>query len=283
MIRCSEAHRSNNMSVWGSGRKVFKCVDLHCGGEPARVLLSGAPYVPGCSMLEKRKYFMEKLDMIRLLLLTEPRGYPCQNLNILVPPTDPAADIGYIIAEQSAIYPLFSGHNTICVATAILETGLVMMKEPETKMKLEAPGGIIDITAKCSSGRVLEVAMKAMPSFVGKKDISLNVPTVGSVKVDIAFGGMWYVIVRAEEVGLEILPENGKKLASVGERIKVAAKEQCPVCHPTLPYEGPDILVFIGPPAPGSSASARNTVVMSNGSLDWDKPDTFTAMLDRSI
>ena len=206
--------------VWSAGRKVFKCVDLHCGGEPARVLLSGAPHIPGSSVMEKRKYFMDNLDHIRQVLLTEPRGYPCQNLNILVPATCPDADIGYIIAEQNFIYPLFSGHNTICVATAVLETGLVPMQEPQTRLKLEAPGGIIDITAKCCNGRVMEVAMTAMPSFVGKTDVVLNVPTVGNVVVDIAFGGMWYVIVQAGQLGLEIKPENGKRLASIGEMIK---------------------------------------------------------------
>merc|ERR1712117_377966 len=164
-------------------------------------------------MMGKRKYFMDNLDTIRQVLLTEPRGYPCQNLNILVPPTNPDADIGYIIAEQSAIYPLFSGHNTICVVTAVLETGMVAMQEPVTRIKLEAPGGLIEISAKCCKGRVMEVSMTAMPSFLAKKDVEVKVPTVGSVKVDIAFGGMWYVIVKAEQLCLAIQPSNGKKLA----------------------------------------------------------------------
>ena len=99
------------------------------------------------------RYFMDHLDHVRQVLLQEPRGYPCQNLNILVPPTCPGADMGYIIAEQNCIYPLFSGHNTICVATAVLETGLVAMQEPHTMIKLEAPGGIIEITAKCKNGQ----------------------------------------------------------------------------------------------------------------------------------
>ena len=165
---------------------------------------------------------MENLDHIRQVLLTEPRGYPCQNLNILVSPTSAEADIGYIIAEQGAIYPLFSGHNTICVVTAVLETGIVPMHQPETSLKLEAPGGLIEVTAKCCNGRVQEVSMVAMPSFVGKKDVILDVPNVGNVLLDIAFGGMWYAIVKADQVGLEIKPENGRKLASLGETIKVA-------------------------------------------------------------
>lgn len=244
--------------------------------------MSGAPPIPGSTMMEKRKHFMENCDNIRQVLLTEPRGYPCQNLNILVPACSQDADIGYIIAEQNKIYPLFSGHNTICVATAVLETGLVQMKEPETRIKLEAPGGLIAITAQCFEGRVTEVAMTAMPSFVGAKDVTVDVPSLGEVTVDIVFGGMWYVVVQAAQVGLDLMPENGRQIASVGERIKVACQEQHPINHPELEYPGPDILVFTGPPDKETGASAKNTVVMSNGTLDWSKPETCSAMLDRS-
>ena len=104
----------------------------------------------------------------RQVLITEPRGYPCQNLNIIVPSDNSEAEAGYIIAEQNMIYPLFSGHNTICVVTALLETGTVTMVEPVTQFKLEAPGGLIAVKAHCQSGRVIKVEMTAMPSFVGK-------------------------------------------------------------------------------------------------------------------
>jgi proline racemase len=107
--------------MWGNGRKHFGCVDLHCGGEPARILLSGCPAIPGKSMSEKRLELMSpKFDYIRQTLLQEPRGYPCQNLNFIFNSQHSDADFGYVIAEQSCIYPLFSGHNTICVATALL-------------------------------------------------------------------------------------------------------------------------------------------------------------------
>jgi len=225
---------------------------------------------------------MDNLDEIRQVLLQEPRGYPCQNLNILVPPCDASADLGYIIAEQNKIYPLFSGHNTICVATAVLEAGLVPMQEPVTRLCLEAPGGLIQVMARCHAGRVMEVSMEALPSFLGHKDVVVDVPGLGKVTMDLAFGGMWYAIVAAEQVDLDLEPQNGKKIAKLGEMIKVSCQEQHPVEHPTMSYPGPDILVFTGPPRPGSGASATNTVVMSNGQLDWNRPDTFTAMLDRS-
>ena len=111
--------------------------DLHCGGEPARVLISGAPDVPGSTMKEKRTYFMNHHDDIRRVLLQEPRGYPCQNLNIIYFSNDPKAKYGYIILEQGAIYPLFSGHNTICVATALLETGMIEITRHRSKILLD--------------------------------------------------------------------------------------------------------------------------------------------------
>merc|ERR1711962_53677 len=271
----------NIMGVWGQGRKVFHCVDLHCAGEPARVLLSGCPTVLGNTMQEKRRYFMSHLDNVRQVLLTEPRGYPCQNLNILVPPCSPDADLGYIIAEQSCIYPLFSGHNTICVVTAVLETGLITMQEPETRLCLDAPGGLIKVRAQCNSGRVLSVTMTGLPSFLAKRDIQLEVPTLGQVKVDIAFGGMWYVIVAAEQVKLKLDPQHGKEIAKIGEMIKAAAQSQSPVQHPTIDYPGPDILVFTAPPSQ-PSLPYSNAVVMSNGEFDWSRPEACSAMLDRS-
>merc|ERR1719220_629419 len=121
--------------------------------------------------------------------------------------------------------------------------------------------------------------MKSIPAFVGKRDVQVSVPTIGAeVSVDIAFGGMWFVIVRAELLGLEIRPECGAQLARVGEMIKVATREQSPVSHPTMDYPGPDILVWTS----GSGLTRTNTVVMSNKELVWDNPDTHSAMLDRS-
>lgn len=116
------------MTLYGSGKKQFHCIDLHCGGEPARVLISGLPEIPGKTMAEKRVEIMANFDHIRQTLLLEPRGYPCQNLNFIFPSGDPEAAFGYVIAEQNKIYPLFSGHNTICVVTALL-VSLVGEKE----------------------------------------------------------------------------------------------------------------------------------------------------------
>jgi len=289
-------------------KNVLKCIDCHAGGEPARVVLSGVK-LPSKhkTALQKRAYMMEHLDHLRKLLLLEPRGYPCQNVNFIFPPTTPGGNLQYVIGEQNKIYPLMSGHNTICVATALLETGVVPMVEPTTQFTLEAPAGPIEITAKCQDGKALSVALKNAPSFVERLDVVVDVQhdNIGKVTCDIAYGGMWYCVVNLEQFQqhdtltlsqkilaskLTLDPNLAGELCRIGEMIKVACREQFPVQHPdpNIDYPGVDILVFRETPQRETNGDgvvtvrARNTVVMSNNVLQWDKPETWTAMLDRS-
>jgi len=227
---------------------------------------------------------MEHLDHLRKILMLEPRGYPCQNADFIFPPAanDENGNLQYVIAEQNKIYPLMSGHNTICVATALLECGVVPMEEPISKFTLEAPAGPIEITAKCQQGKAQSISFRNAPSFVEHLDIVVNVPHENiSVKLDVAYGGMWYAIVDMDQfqledspIKLELDPSYGKQLCRIGEMIKVACREQFPVQHPTEDYPGVDILVF--------RSGNKNAAIMSNNELDWDKPETWTAMIDRS-
>uniref|UniRef100_A0A7S2TLY8 Proline racemase n=1 Tax=Lotharella oceanica TaxID=641309 RepID=A0A7S2TLY8_9EUKA len=274
-------YRRRHQRLFSSSALSLQSIDCHAGGEPARVVVRGLPEIPGEDMFAKRKYCMDHLDHIRKLLLLEPRGYPCQNANFIVPPTDPEASFGYIILEQNEIYPLMSGHNTICVATALLETGMVPMEEPLTSFKLEAPGGLVGIKAQCSDGMAQVIEIENYPSFVAHHDVTVDVPEIGPVNVSIAYGGMWFCIVDAASVGLRLLPEEGKDIVRKGEMIKVATREQWPVNHPTFDYPGVDILAFTAPPT-HPDASSRNSVVMSNGVLDWSRPESWTGMIDRS-
>ena len=174
-----------SLSTWGAGTRSFQVVDAHCEGEPARVLVGGMPTVPGKTMYDKRNYVMEHMDDIRTLLITEPRGYPCQNLDIILPPTTDEAVFGFVIAEQNKIYPAMSGHNTICVATVLLETGMIPMVEPVTEFTLEAPAGPIQISAACCNGKATEITLKNQPAFVapGGLDVVIDVPTFGAPAV----------------------------------------------------------------------------------------------------
>jgi len=246
------------------------------------VVIGGMPSIPGNTAFEKRTYIMENMDSIRKLLLLEPRGYPCQNANIIFPSNNPKAAFLVVIMEQNKIYPAMSGHNMICVATALLESGMLPMKEPITEFGLEAPSGLISIRAECHKGKVTRVYLKNAPSFVAHLDLEVTVPELGKVRVDVAFGGMWYAIVNAASVGLELIPKMGKQIVRLGEMIKVATREQYPVKHPLINYPGCDIMAFRGPPSKGSKAHFSNAVVMSNNDLDWNAPETWTGMIDRS-
>eukprot|EP01064_Diplonema_japonicum_P002943 TRINITY_DN11908_c0_g1_i1.p1 TRINITY_DN11908_c0_g1~~TRINITY_DN11908_c0_g1_i1.p1 ORF type:complete len:357 (+),score=97.00 TRINITY_DN11908_c0_g1_i1:59-1129(+) len=268
--------------MWGSDVKHIKTVDAHCCGEPARVVIDGLPSVEGTTMLEKRQYCMEKLDHVRKLLLTEPRGYPCQNADYIVPACDEKAAYGVIIVEQGKVYPAMSGHNLMCVATVIVETNMVVVTEPKTDFVLETPAGLINVSVKVTNSKAEAVTLYNVPSWCEKRDVVVKLPQAAglpsSVTIDIAFGGMWYAVVPIKQTGIEIKPANGKALCRLGEVIKAAAKEQHPVNHPEYDYPGPDILVFVDQ----EGGVNRNTVIMSNGELRWDDEMTWTAMIDRS-
>jgi proline racemase len=261
--------------------RMITAVEAHAGGEPGRVITGGVIDVPGKTMFAKMQHLQGHRDEIRKLMLREPRGYPGLCCNILLPPTDPAADAGFVIMEQVE-YPPMSGSNTICVTTVLLETGILPIQEPVTQLTLEAPAGLIDVVATCANGKVTGVNFQNRPAFATHLDAVIDVPSLGQLTVDVAYGGMWYVIVDAAQVGLEIVPAQGAEIVRLGELIKAAAREQLPVVHPeNSDIAGISILEFTGPPTlPG--ADAKNTVVISTGSFDWNDPSTWTGVLDRS-
>src|SRR5712691_7961632 len=148
---------------------MITAVDLHACGEPGRVITGGVLDVPGGTMFEKMKYFEEHHDDLRLRMLREPRGYPAANCNLILPTPNPEAQAGYVIMEQVE-YPGMSGTNTICVVTALLETGMLPMTEPVTELVLEAPAGLIRVTADCADGKVRGVTFRNVPAFATHLD-----------------------------------------------------------------------------------------------------------------
>ena len=259
----------------------IRAVDAHAAGEHGRVIVGGVDDVPGATMFDKMVWLRENRDDIRLHMLREPRGYPAANCNIVLPPTDPAADAGYVIMEQVE-YPGMSGTNTMCVVTVLLETGLLPMEEPITELTLEAPAGLIRVTAFCEAGKVTGVAFRNVPSFATHLDAQVEVPTLGTVRVDVAYGGMFYVIADAEPFGLTLVPDEGRDIVRISEMIKAAAFEQLPVVHPEQPgFEGITIAQLSGPPHEAAN-DRRNVVTVSTGKLDWDRPATWTGAIDRS-
>jgi proline racemase len=175
-----------------------------------------------------------------------------------------------------------SGTNTICVTTVLLETGILPMSEPVTELTLEAPAGLIRVRAECENGKVRTVTFRNVPAFATHLDTPVEVPQLGTVTVDVAYGGMFYVIANAEPFGLRLTPDEGRDITRITEMIKAAAAEQLPVTHPDQPgFSGITIGQLSGPPHDPAN-SRRNVVTVSTGQLDWSKPSTWTGAIDRS-
>ena len=260
---------------------MISAVDLHACGEPGRVIVGGVRDVPGRSMFEKMQYLARHQDGLRLRMLREPRGYPAANCNLVLPPAHPDADAGFVIMEQVE-YPPMSGTNTICVTTALLETGMIPMREPVTELTLEAPAGLIRVRAECRDGKVTQVAFRNVPAFAVHLDRTIDVPTLGRVTVDVAWGGMFYVIADAAPFGLRLTPDEGRDITRIGELIKAATAEQLPVVHPDNPAIAGVSIAQLSGPAASPDNHRRNAVIVSTGKLDWNRPSTWTGAIDRS-
>ena len=260
---------------------MIHAVDLHACGEPGRVIVGGVLDVPGESMFDKMQHLSQKADSLRLRMLREPRGYPAANCNLILPSNNPEAVAGFIIMEQTE-YPGMSGTNTICVVTTLIETGMVEVNEPFTDFKLDTPAGLISIRAEVSNGKATNVTFENVPAFSVYTNESISVPEIGEVKVDVAYGGMFYVILDSEELGLKLSPENGGEIVRVAEMVKAMASEKLPVVHPeNKEISGITIAVVSGPPE-NPAATLKNAVVVSTGKLDWDRPETWKGVIDRS-
>ncbi len=257
---------------------VLTAVEAHAEGEPGRVIVDGMPDLQGNSVFEKMQDMAAHHDDIRTLMLQEPRGYPALCCNALVPPCDPRADAGFIIMEQSE-YPPMSGSNTICVVTVLLETGILPMVEPETVLTLETPAGTIGVTAACRDGKVTSVEFLNVPAFAVHLDAEVDVPGLGRILVDVAWGGMFFVQTDADRLGIDLGPENGAEVVAVSEAIRHATREQLPVVHPENPdITGPTITNLYGAPIV-QGTNGRGAITLSTGAFNPARP---YGVLDRS-
>ena len=247
--------------------RTITVVGCHAGGEIGNVVTGGVLPPPGATVFEQMQALRRDGDGLRRLLLREPRGSVACHANLIVPSSRRDCDSGFIIMEPTE-YPPMSGSNTICTATVLLETGMVEMHEPETLLRLEAPGGVVEVRARCRDGRCESVELTNVPSFAARLDAPLEVDGLGTLTVDVAYGGMWYAIADAAALGFAIEPDEARDLSLAGERIRTAAREQLPCVHP----ENADIagvsIVQIAGPWQGVGAVSRNAVVVSPGRLD---------------
>ena len=261
--------------------RMISAVDTHVCGEPGRVIVGGVLDVPGNSIFEKKCYLEEHADHLRKLMLREPRGYPASNCNLILPACHPDADAGYVIMEQVE-YPPMSGTNTIAVTTVLLETGMIAAVEPVTQLTLESPAGLIRVRAEVRDNKVKSVTFENVPAFAVHIDKTIEVPELGKVTVDVAYGGMFYVIAEAAQFGLKIAPDHAGEITRIGEMIKAAAQQQLPVVHPRQPEIAGVTISQLSAPSSTADADMQNAVVVSTGKLDWQRPATWTGACDRS-
>lgn len=248
--------------------KVVHVVSCHAEGEVGDVIVGGVAPPPGETLWEQSRHIARDGEL-RNFVLNEPRGGVFRHVNLLVPPKDPRADMGWIIMEPEDTPPM-SGSNSICVSTVLLETGIVAMREPETHLVLEAPGGIVHVTAECRRGQVERVRVRNVASFADRLDATIEVEGVGTLSVDTAYGGDSFVLVNAADVGLELHPDNARELALTGARITNAANEQLGFSHPENPeWDHISFCQFTDPlRQEGDVRVGRNTVSIKPAKLD---------------
>ncbi|KAK2616868.1 hypothetical protein QQS21_000246 [Conoideocrella luteorostrata] len=244
-------------------------VGCHAEGEVGDVITGGVLDVPGKTMFEKLRYFETKQDSLRQLLLNEPRGRAPMNVNLLLPPCDPRADAGFLIMESNEYAPM-SGSNTLCTTTVLLETGMIPMKEPITQVALDTAAGLVTVTAECEGGKCKSVEFDNVPAFVLELDFKVQVPGYGQVIVDIAYGGMMYILVDAASVGLAVDNAYTPGLIDLGERIKRAVRAKYVPVHPeNAGITGFSVCEFTEPLQMEQGIQvAKNAVVVSPGRFD---------------
>jgi proline racemase len=260
------------ISVLGGSMRLKRMVNVvgaHAEGEVGNVVTGGIVDVPGRTMFEKMEFLRDQQDDIRQFLLFEPRGGPCQAFNVLLPSNHPDADLGFVIMEANK-YPPMSGSNTLCVATVILESGIKKMIEPVTVLRLESPGGLIEATCSCRDGRVEGVEITMLPSFTLHRDVSLDVKGLGSIKVSVAYGGIFFAVVDASSVGLALEASEVGKIGRMGLDIREACARQLDVQHPLNPrIKGVTNVLFNAPLEPIEVGyRTKNAVMCGTGRLD---------------
>ncbi|MCY4348828.1 MAG: proline racemase family protein [Thiotrichales bacterium] len=249
-------------------RQIIHVVSAHAEGEVGDVIVGGVAPPPGETLWEQSR-FVATDGRLRGFVLNEPRGGVFRHVNLLVPPKRPEAQMGFIIMEPEDTPPM-SGSNSLCVATVLLETGILPMHEPETRLVLEAPGGLIEATASCRDGRVKRVRVTNVPSFVDRLDAALEVEGLGTLAVDTAYGGDSFVIVDAHALGFSLTSDEARDLALTGVRITHAANEQLGFSHPENPQWSHVSFCQMAAPVERRDGvkTGRNAVAIRPGKID---------------
>jgi proline racemase len=246
----------------------IEIIACHAEGEVGDVIVGGVAPPPGETLWAQSR-FIANDQTLRNFILNEPRGGVFRHITLLVPPKDKRAQMGFIIMEPEDTPPM-SGSNSICVATVLLDAGIVPMTEPETRLVLEAPGGIVEVVAQCRNGKAERITVTNVPSFADRLDATLEVEGVGTLTVDTAYGGDSFVIADAAALGFKIAPDEARELAETGIRITKAANEQLGFTHPTNAEWNHISFCQIAAPVEqrGGMLTAANAVCIQPGKID---------------
>lgn len=256
-------------------RRVFHSVDSHTEGMPTRVIVGGVGVLPGATMAERRSWFLENSDDVRTLLMYEPRGHAAMSGAILQPPTRPDADWGVLFIEVSGCLPM-CGHGTIGVATVLVETGMVDVTEPVTAIRLDTPAGLVVAEVAVQGGVARSVTIRNVASFSERLDATVDVPGLGTVPYDIAYGGNFYAMVQLDDIGLAFDRGEARRLLDAGLAIMTAINDDARPVHP----ERPDIAGchHVQLIAPGSDARhSRHAMAIHPGWFDRSPCGTGTS------
>ncbi|CAG8104808.1 unnamed protein product [Penicillium olsonii] len=250
-------------------RRNISLVSAHCEGEAGDVIIGGVLDLPANTMHEKLVRYTNEQDDLRRLLLHEPRGRPEMSVMLVVPPCDPRADAGFLIMAPGD-WVAMSGSNTICTTTVLLEMGMIPMEEPSTLVKLDTAAGLITANAECVSGKCKSVSFDNVPAFVFAIDKEIDIPGLGTIAVDIAYGGQWYVIAQAQDLHVEVRTSFGPQLIELGKRLKEAVLAQCLPKHPENPAICGINNIIISEPLANQNGvkSVKHAVIVTPGRLD---------------
>lgn len=249
-------------------KTAIEIVECHAEGEVGDVIVGGVAPPPGETVWDQSRFIAED-GTLRDFVLNEPRGGVFRHVNLLVPPSSPAADAAFIIMEPADTPPM-SGSNSICVATVLLETGIVEMREPETRLVLEAPGGLVEVVATCRDGKAEAIRVQNLPSFADRLGATVEVDGLGSLTVDTGFGGDSFVIVEAAALGFSLTPDEARDIAVAGTKITAAANAQLGFDHPELAGWNHISLCQVAAPVEtaGGVKTGRNAVAIRPGKID---------------
>jgi proline racemase len=259
--------------------KTVHVISAHAEGEVGDVIVGGVAPPPGATLWEQSRWIAQD-QTLRNFVLNEPRGGVFRHVNLLVPPKHPEADAAFIIMEPEDTPPM-SGSNSICVATVLLDGGILPMTEPETHLTLEAPGGLVRVRAECRHGKAERIFVQNLPSFAARLDAPLEVEGLGTLQVDTAYGGDSFVFANPQALGFALTPDEAHDLARLGVRITEAATEQLGFHHPENPdWRHFSFCLFAGPVSRiGHELRAGAAVAIRPGKID--RSPTGTALSAR--